>query len=230
MGTARTSLLCVCLVLAAPAFAETYDIVLSGGRVMDPETGVDAVRNVGITRGQVARISPQALAGRRVIDVRGLVVAPGFIDLHEHGQDAASGRLKAFDGVTTALEMEIGVPDVAAFLQKKEGRSLINYGTTASHLAARALVFGQPIHDPTILPQSGPATNQPATAEQIERIQERLGRELDAGARTVADRSTYAAPRETSIGMKYVIVNGNVLIDQGKLLAETFPGKALQTR
>jgi N-acyl-D-aspartate/D-glutamate deacylase len=192
MGVARISLLCVCLVLAAPVVAQTYDIVLSGGRVMDPETGVDAVRNVGITQGQVARISPQTLAGKRVIDVKGLVVAPGFIDLHEHGQDAASGRLKAFDGVTTALEMEIGVPDVAVFLQKKEGRSLINYGTTASHLAARALVFGAPIHDPTILPQSGPATNQPATAEQIGRMEERLNRELDAGALGVGMGIQYA--------------------------------------
>ena len=78
-------------------------------------------------------------------------------------QDVASSRLKAFDGVTTALEMEIGVPDVAAFLQKKDGRSLINYGTTASHAAARALAFGQPIHDPSIIPPSGPVTNQPAS-------------------------------------------------------------------
>jgi N-acyl-D-aspartate/D-glutamate deacylase len=192
MNSARISLLCVCLVLAPPVFAQTYDLVLSGGRVMDPETGVDAVRNVAITQGQVARISSQTLAGKRVIDVKGLVVAPGFIDLHEHGQDAASGRLKAFDGVTTALEMEIGVADVAAFLQKKEGHSLINFGTTASHLAARALVFGQPIHDPTILPQSGPATNQPASPEQIERIVERLNRELDAGALGVGMGIQYA--------------------------------------
>ena len=192
MSVARASVLCICLLLGAPVFAQTYDIVLSGGRVMDPESGVDAVRNVGITKGQVARISPQTLAGKRVIDVKGLVVAPGFIDLHQHGQDAASGRLKAFDGVTTALEMEIGVPDVAAFLQRKAGCSLINYGTAASHLAARALVFGQPIHDPGILPPSGPATNQPATVEQIERIVQRLGRELDAGALGIGMGIQYA--------------------------------------
>ena len=110
------------------------------------------------------RISSEPLTGRRMLDAKGLIVAPGFIDLHQHAQDVASSRLKAFDGVTTALEMEIGVPDVAAFLQKKDGRSLINYGTTASHAAARALAFGQPIHDPTIVPPSGPVTNEPATA------------------------------------------------------------------
>ena len=178
----RASILYVFLLIASPAFAQTYDLVIEGGRVMDPESGVDAVRNVGISQGKVARIAAEKLAGTRVIEAKGLVVAPGFIDLHEHGQDPASGRLKAFDGVTTALEMEIGVPDVAAFLQKKSGNSLINYGTTASHLAARALVFGEPIHDPAILPQSGAATNQAASPEQIQKIEERLRQELDAGA------------------------------------------------
>src|SRR5882762_4448459 len=167
-------ILAIALVFAAPAFAEDYDVVLDGGRVMDPETGIDAVRNVGITQGRITRISPEKLAGKRVLDAKGLVVAPGFIDLHQHGQDAASGLLKAFDGVTTALEMEIGVPSVAEFLQKKAGHSLINYGTTASHPAARALVFGQPIHDQTIVPPSGPATNQPATLQQIDQIDDRL--------------------------------------------------------
>ena len=165
--------------------------MLEGGRVMDPETGLDAVRNVGIRDGKIARISAKPLTGRRVIHAAGLVVAPGFIDLHQHGQEIASQRVKAFDGVTTALEMEIGAPDVAQFLKSKEGHSLIHYGTTASHVAARALVFGAPLPPevinphagiPEILPKSGPATNQPATPEQIKQIQQRLRDELDAGA------------------------------------------------
>jgi N-acyl-D-aspartate/D-glutamate deacylase len=178
----RTAVFLASLFFAAAACAQSYDTVLQGGRVMDPETGVDAVRNVGISQGRITRISSETLTGKRVLDAKGLIVAPGFIDLHQHGQDAASSRLKAFDGVTTALEMEIGAPDVAAFLQKKNGRSLINYGTTASHAAARALAFGQPIHDPTIVPPSGPATNKPATPEQIKTIEDRLRQELDAGA------------------------------------------------
>src|ERR1700733_8395029 len=82
--------------------AQQYDIVLEGGRVMDPETGLDAIRNVGIRDGKIASISAAPLSGPRVIHAAGLVVAPGFIDLHEHGQDLASQRVKAFDGVTTA--------------------------------------------------------------------------------------------------------------------------------
>jgi N-acyl-D-aspartate/D-glutamate deacylase len=165
--------------------AQQYDLVLQGGRVMDPETGLDAVRNVGIRDGKIVRVSPEALSGRRVIPASGLVVAPGFIDLHQHGQDLASQRVKALDGVTTALEMEIGVPDVAQFLQAKAGHSLINYGTSASHVAARAFVFGAPLSAGEILPKSGPATDRPATPEQIEAIERRLRAELDAGGLAV---------------------------------------------
>ena len=165
--------------------AQQYDMVLEGGRVMDPETGLDAVRNVGISDGKIVRISFEALSGRRVIHAAGLVVAPGFIDLHQHGQEMESQHVKALDGVTTALELEIGAPDVAQFLKAKEGQSLIHYGTSASHVAARALVFGAPLPSGEILPKSGPATDQPATAEQIEAIRQRLRAELDAGGLAV---------------------------------------------
>jgi N-acyl-D-aspartate/D-glutamate deacylase len=176
-----------CLLLFSGAIAgqkskQAYDLVLEGGRVMDPETGLDAVRNVGIRDGKIIRISPDTLSGRRVISVAGLVVAPGFIDLHQHGQDLASQRVKAMDGVTSALELEIGAPDVGDFLKSKEGHSLINYGTSASHVAARALVFGAPLPSGEILPKSGTATDQAATPEQIARIQDRLRAELAAGA------------------------------------------------
>lgn len=177
----RLALFCM-LVIGCFAAAQQYDLVLQGGRVMDPETGLDATRNVGIAHGKIEKISEQPLSGRRVMQVIGLVVAPGFIDLHQHGQDLTSERVKAFDGVTTALEMEIGVPDVAEFLKSKEGHSLIHYGTTASHVAARARVFGSPLPDGTILPKSGPATDHAATPEQIENIEQRLRNQLDAGA------------------------------------------------
>src|SRR3979490_1635355 len=117
-------------VAAQQSAPQQYDLVLAGGRVMDPETGLDAVRNVGIRDGKIVRISSETLSGRRVIPASGLVVAPVFIDLHQHSQDLASQRVKALDGVTTALELEIGVPDVAQFLKAKEGHSLIQYGTS----------------------------------------------------------------------------------------------------
>ncbi len=128
--------------MTGEALPSRYDIVIKGGRVMDPETGLDAVRHVGITGDRIARISSLPLEGEKIIDATGLIVAPGFVDLHQHGHDSDSYRLKALDGVTTALEMEIGVPDVAQFLQERRGRALINYGSTASYSAARAAAFG----------------------------------------------------------------------------------------
>jgi N-acyl-D-aspartate/D-glutamate deacylase len=173
--------LCLLAFTTIVVSAQQYDLVLEGGRVMDPETGLDAVRNVGIRDGKIVRISSDALTGRRVIHAGGLVVASGFIDLHQHGQEMESQRVKALDGVTTALELEVGAPDVAQFLKAKEGRSLIHYGSSASHVAARALVFGTPLSETEILPKSGPATDQPATTEQISRIEKRLQSQLDAG-------------------------------------------------
>jgi N-acyl-D-aspartate/D-glutamate deacylase len=171
------------LLIASSAIlsAQQYDLVLEGGRVMDPETGLDAVRNVGIRDGKIVRVSSDPLTGRRVVHAGGLVVAPGFIDLHQHAQELASQRAKALDGVTTALELEIGAPDVAQFLKAKEGRSLIHYGTSASQVAARSFVFGAPLPDGDILPKAGPATEQPATPQQINKILDRLREELEAG-------------------------------------------------
>ena len=186
----RTLLTCSFLLLSTLASAQQYDLVLEGGRVMDPETNLDAIRNVAILNGKIARISADLLPAKRTIPVKGLVVAPGFIDLHQHGQDLGSQRVKAFDGVTTALELEIGTPDVADFLKAKQDHSLIHYGTAASHPAARAFVFGAPLPSeslnphpgiPEILPKSGPATDQPATPEQLAAIKQRLRSELDAG-------------------------------------------------
>jgi N-acyl-D-aspartate/D-glutamate deacylase len=172
----------LCIVLFGSVRAEQLDLVLHGGRVIDPESGLDAVRDIGIAGNKILAISATPLSGERILDVGGLVVAPGFIDVHQHDQDAASTRLKAFDGVTTALEMEIGVPDVETFLREKSGHSLINYGTSASHGAARARAFDAPLPAGTILPRSGPASNDPASSAQIDRIKERLKHELDAGA------------------------------------------------
>ena len=171
------------LMLGGTAFAQArYDVVIHGGRVLDPETSLDAVRDVGIRGSQIAAISERPLVGTRVVEASGLVVAPGFIDLHQHDQTAAGYRLKAMDGVTTALELEIGPPDVRKFLDQRRNGALINYGTTASHPWARAAVFGQPGIEGALVPPSGPATNDPATPVQIQRMQQRLRDELSAGA------------------------------------------------
>jgi N-acyl-D-aspartate/D-glutamate deacylase len=185
-------ILILCWIFSTSALAQTYDLVIDGGRALDPETGLDASRNIGIANGKIARISSERLAGKHVLRAEGLVVAPGFIDLHQHGQDLESGRLKAFDGVTTALELEIGVQDVADFLRRKDSRSLINYGASASHLAARARAFGAAMNEGTTIPPSGPATAQAATEEQMRQMEDRLRRELDAGGLGIGMGIQYA--------------------------------------
>src|SRR5881227_1153709 len=116
---------------------EPFDLVLAGGRVLDPETGLDATRNVGIREGRIAAVTVEPLEARETLDVHGLVVAPGFIDLHAHGQDSESYRYYAHDGVTTALELELGTYPVTSWYAAREGRSLINYGVSVGHVGAR---------------------------------------------------------------------------------------------
>jgi dihydroorotase len=118
----------------------TYDLVLTGGRVVDPASGLDAVRDVGISDGRIAAISTRRLAGREVLDVVGLVVAPGFVDLHAHGQEEPSRWLQARDGVTTALDMEVGVWPVGPWYAAQDGRSPIHYGAAVGHIPARRKV------------------------------------------------------------------------------------------
>src|ERR1051326_6347856 len=89
-----------------PAPISVYDLVLENGRVIDPETKLDAVRNVGINGGKIAIVTDRSLTSANRLAANGMVGAPGFIDLHSHGQDAANYALKAADGVTTALELE----------------------------------------------------------------------------------------------------------------------------
>ena len=121
----------------ATAQTTDLDLVLTGGRVMDPETGLDSQRNLGIRGDRIVEISSAPLRGKTVLDVSGLVVAPGFIDPHAHGQTNDSHRFQAHDGVTTALELESGRPFLRQWLETKEGKTLINYGATMAQSALR---------------------------------------------------------------------------------------------
>ena len=158
------------------------DLVILGGRVIDPESGLDAIRNVAIADGTIVAITEQPLEGEQSIDASGLVVAPGFIDLHAHGQDPVSNRLQAADGVTTALEMEIGVYPVSAWLASRDGEAVINYGATVSHVGARIKLFHDidvgswALSDPTDpnrvrLMHDTDYAYKATTAEELERLE-----------------------------------------------------------
>ena len=166
-------------VLSVPAqSAAEFDIVLANGRVMDPESNLDAVRNIGIRAGKIAAISARPLRGRTVVDVKGLVVAPGFIDLHSHGQDDENYRYKARDGVTTALELEVGVSPVAAWYAQRDGKSLINFGATVGHIPAKMAVMKD---TGAFLPRDN-AINRLSTPDEVRQITDLIKQGLDEGA------------------------------------------------
>jgi len=165
------------VLLTVAAYGQEYDVVLAHGRVMDPASGLDGVRYVGIRGGKIAAVSEAPLQGRTVVDVSGLVVAPGFIDLHSHGQTPENYRFKARDGVTTALEMEVGVSPVPEWYRAREGQALINFGATSGHIPARMAVM----HDSgTLLPHD--TAKGAATPEQRRQIYDLVRRGLDDGA------------------------------------------------
>jgi hypothetical protein len=107
-----------------------YDVVLIGGRVIDPETKLDAVRNVGIINNRIAQISSEPMQGKEIINVKGLVVAPGFIDLHVHGRSNVEQEYQLHDGVTTALELEWGIENLKEWYASRNAKALINYGAS----------------------------------------------------------------------------------------------------
>jgi N-acyl-D-aspartate/D-glutamate deacylase len=213
------------LLLPAAVLAQPYDLVVANGRVLDPATNLDAVRQIGVRGGKVAAISAAPLAGQTVIDAKGLVVAPGFIDLHSHGQTPENYRFKARDGVTTALEMEVGVSPVAAWYRQREGKALINFGATAGELPARMAVM----HDTGRLLPRDRAVERASTDDERRQIRDLLRRGLDEGALGIGMGIAYeplasreevlavfriAAERKTAV---YVHMRGSGPVEPGAI-------------
>jgi hypothetical protein len=131
------------VLLAIPACSQEYDLVITDGRVMDPETNYDQVANVGIRDGRIAIVTQEKISGDETIDARGLVVAPGFIDTHNHWSRPVGYKVLLRDGVTTAMDLEAGVfgPRVGEWYDMHAGRSQVNYGTASSHEFVRIKIF-----------------------------------------------------------------------------------------
>lgn len=183
----KTLLLSLFSIVFITTFAQVadYDIVLKNGRVMDPETGLDAVRNVGIRGGRIMEISANPLSGKEVIDVSNLVVSPGFIDPHIHGMTNKEHEYQAHDGVTTALELESGIKDIGTWLASQHNKTIINYGASACHPWARAELMYQSAQakgDNSLERGSNKFNYQPVRTKEMEGTLELLDKELKAGA------------------------------------------------
>ncbi len=130
-------------VLASCQIGPSYEMVINHGRVIDPLTGLDAVRHIGIKDGKIARISTQPLRGTEMIDARGLIVAPGFIDYHWHCPAQACYEIGLKDGLTSAMDLEFGAlgSQIDGWYAARENAAKINFGTSASVELARAAVL-----------------------------------------------------------------------------------------
>ena len=194
--TILTGLACVLLFLATARLAgdekpsASFDLVILHGRVMNPESGLDAVRNIGIKDGKIRAVTPDTLTGTRTIDASGLVVAPGFIDLHEHGQAPRNYEFQAHDGVTTSLELEAGTDDVDAWYAAREAKSLVNFGVSIGHIPVRSAVLAQSEKGKGSVGQDGAAAmraeaeaaHRDATPEELKRMAEQMEKGFRRGA------------------------------------------------
>jgi imidazolonepropionase-like amidohydrolase len=198
----RRSFIRVCLVvsfgmavfLAARPAARDFDLVIANGRVFDPDSGLDGIRHIGIDGRTIVAMSRDRLTGRTIVDASGLVVAPGFIDLHAHGQIPESYRYQALDGVTTALELEVGTSDIDGWYGERTAGRLINYGVSVGHIPVRMAVF----HDPGTFLPSGDGAHRAASPSEIREIARRIEDGLKKGAVDIGAGFPYtpAASRE----------------------------------
>lgn len=190
----------------------THDIVLRGGRIIDPETCLDAVGDVAITGDRISAVAPGGdsdLIARHAWDVTGQVIAPGFIDLHSHCDDLPSRLLQVCDGVTTALELEAGQLEVDAVSTRYADRgSPNNFGFSASWALARMATCGLDVTAglPSFLANiAAPQWHRVLTDVERGRMLESLGTQIDAGALGIGVLLGYC--RETA-AQEYLEVAG----------------------
>jgi len=201
--------LLVALGLAAAALsasAQDYDLVILNGRVMDPETMLDAELNVGVKGGRIAALTKDAINGKQTINAEGLIVAPGFIDTHFHALDGLAVRLAALDGVTTGMDLEVGASMVDKWYDAKKGAWPLNYGTCASQELSRMMVhdpevkMDKPIDATTVFDKRAEAGKDGvpgwsvtiSTLDQMNEISAILDKDLRDGALCVASTVGYA--------------------------------------
>ncbi len=177
----------IAMILVAACGGTEYDLVIHGGRVMDPESRLDAVMNVGVLDGRIAAVTDDEINGIRTIDASGLVVTAGFIDLHQHAQNAQAYALTAADGVTSTFELEVGTNDVAAWYSAREGGQSVNYGVSIGHVPVRMAVMD----DPGDFLPTGPGGYEAANDAQIDEMARRIEEGLEQGALAVGFGTAY---------------------------------------
>jgi len=205
----------VLLVLALSAGADQeYDLVIRGGRVIDPETQLDAVRDVGISGGTIATVSVKPLSGKQFIDAGGLVVAPGFIDVHSHTPSLLGQHMNLLDGVTTQLDLEAGAFPISFYGEHYRGGAQLNYGSSVGHFAIRMKVIDN-VDQPyafvghQMAKMGGDAWMIPASPKQIEAMRLLVNQGLDEGGLGIGVLLDYmtAAVSEAELRMLFEVAS-----------------------
>jgi len=193
IGRVALAALGLCIGGVGCVLAEPFDTVIANGRVIDPESGLDAVRHLGIRGGVIRAVSADPLAGIDVVDASGLVVSPGFIDLHWHGVRPESHRYQAMDGVTASFELEVGVADVDRWYAEREGKEPIHFGVAIGHIPVRMAVKG----DAGAFLPSGPGAKAAVSPEELADILARIDHGLRRGAVAVGLGVVYTPAAQT---------------------------------
>ncbi|MDA9368066.1 amidohydrolase family protein [Flavobacteriaceae bacterium] len=165
----------------------TFDLVIHAGRVIDPETQLDARRDIGIRGGRIVAVSETPLTGTQTIDASGQTVSPGFIDIHTHSPTLLGQHLSLHDGITSQLDLEMGAWPVSAYGDHFTGGAQINFGASVSHAAIRIKVIegkDQPYAfagRQIAMTMGSSAWNTPASNAQIEQMRTLLRQGLRNG-------------------------------------------------
>ena len=186
-----------------------HDLLIKNGRIVDPESNTDAQRHIAVDNGRISVIEDiwgSKLQGSCEIDATGLIVSPGFIDLHAHGQDTENYRVQAMDGVTTSLELEIGTADVDEWYEIRKDKAPINFGVSSGHIPARISVM----EDGFSLIPSKDAAHRPANKEEQKHILETIRVGLNRGGLAVG------------FGLQYTPAASRTEIIEAFKIAKTF--------
>jgi len=182
-----------------------YDVVILNGRVMDPETDFDAVRNVGIKDGKIVTITENEIKGKETIDAEGHVISPGFIDTQTHGH----GNLFS----VKCVDLEYGNINVDKWYADREGKWPVNYGAAVSHELHRMRVldgmqFTEGLDAKDGLMLRGESYNENgipdwaetrSTLDQINEIMAGVDEDLRAGALTAGSTMGYMGKGATTL-------------------------------
>lgn len=239
-------LLCLCFaaIVSLPASADPYDLVIRNGRVVDPETKLDAVRNVGVRGGVIRAVSEQELQGAEVIDATGLVVAPGFLDMHHHNTAIPFGQKLALrDGVTTPMELEVGVYEVDRWYAALEGKSQTNYGVSVGTSPVRETMFnpkyksvfaGDILYDMQLPKKSRTSmawSTTIATEDNFKRFREMLEKGLSEGAIAIGHVPGYMVEgvtnQESSIAQQIAGKHGSFVALHGRYSSQMPPASGI---